>query len=144
MSIPKKTKHRYYHLVKYEGPARSNQEITWGKWGLQSQQGVEITEKQIEAIRKVVSGYTKKYADGKNKPWKFNIYPHFPKTKKPLEVRMGSGKPKAAGSIKIWIAPTRQKTIILELSDKVPREIAYPALIQAGHKLPGKYKVVEK
>ncbi|CAG8806705.1 36603_t:CDS:2, partial [Racocetra persica] len=47
MSIPKKTKHRYYHLT---------------------QQGAELTEKQLEAIRKVVSGYTKKYADGKNKP----------------------------------------------------------------------------
>ncbi|CFW93101.1 50S ribosomal protein L16 [endosymbiont DhMRE of Dentiscutata heterogama] len=140
MSIPKKTKHRYYHLVKYEGPARGNQKITWGKWGLQAQQGAELTEKQLEATRKVVSGYTKKYADGKNKPWKFNIYPHFPKTKKPLEVRMGSGK----GSTENWVAPTRQKTIILELSDKVPQDIAYSALIQAGHKLPGKYKVVEK
>ncbi|KLL05298.1 MAG: 50S ribosomal protein L16 [Mycoplasmataceae bacterium RV_VA103A] len=140
MSIPKKTKHRYYHLVKCEGPARGNQEITWGKWGLRAQRGAELTEKQIEAIRKVISGYTKKYAEGKKKPWKFNVYPHFPKTKKPLEVRMGSGK----GPIECWVAWVRQKTIILELSEKVPRDIAYTALIQASHKLPGKYKVVEK
>ncbi|CAG8514599.1 7821_t:CDS:10, partial [Racocetra fulgida] len=83
MSIPKKTKHRYYHLVKCEG--------------LRAQRGAELTEKQIEAIRKVIS-----------------------------------------------VAWVRQRTIILELSEKVPRDIAYTALIQASHKLPGKYKVVEK
>src|ERR1700727_1129711 len=107
MSIPKKTKYRFQHQVRYfKGEksnhcyllAKGNQEVKWGKYGLQAQQGAEITEQQIEAARKVISRHTKKFEVGKHKSGekikvlKINIYPHIPKTKKPLEVRMGSGK----------------------------------------------------
>ena len=140
MSIPKKTKYRFQHLVPYARGGRNNwryllvkgnKEVKWGEYGLQAQQGAEITEQQIEAIRKVISRYTKKFVDGKHKPWKINIYPHLSKTKKPLEVRMGSGK----GSIDKWKAVVKVGTVMVELSDKVPKDIAYEALKQAGYKL---------
>ena len=76
MSIPKKTKFRFQHLIPYKRGGRSNQhyllakgnkKITWGEYGLQAQQGAEITEQQIEAVRKVTSRYTKKFVKGKNK-----------------------------------------------------------------------------
>lgn len=110
---------------------KGNKEVKWGEYGLQAQQGAEITEQQIESVRKVISRYTKKFVDGKHKPWKINIYPHLSKTKKPLEVRMGSGK----GSIDKWKAVVKVGTVMVELSDKVPKDIAYEALKQAGYKL---------
>lgn len=87
MLIPKKTKYRYPHRLKYEGYAKGNKEITWGQFGLQAEQGSYITNNQIEAARKVISKFVKKV--GK---MQINIFPHLAKTKKPLEVRMGSGK----------------------------------------------------
>jgi len=87
MLIPKKTKYRYPHRLKYEGHAKGNKEITWGQFGLQAEQGSYITNNQIEAARKVISKFVKKV--GK---MQINIFPHLAKTKKPLEVRMGSGK----------------------------------------------------
>ena len=150
MLIPKKTKYRFQHQLRYfKGGrnnrhyllAKGNKEVKWGKYGLQSQQGAEITEQQIEAARKVISRYTKKFMVGKLKPWKINIYPHTSKTKKPLEVRMGSGK----GSVDKWKAVVKVGTIMFELSDKVPKDIAYTALEQANYKLGVKgSKIIER
>ena len=148
MSIPKKTKYRFQHLVPYARGGRNNwryllvkgnKEVKWGEYGLQAQQGAEITEQQIEAIRKVISRYTKKFVDGKHKPWKINIYPHLSKTKKPLEVRMGSGK----GSIDSWVAVVKQGTILFEVRE-LPQDIAHKALTAASYKLPIRCKVVGK
>jgi len=150
MTIPKKTKYRFQFIIPYQQgginnfhylPAKGNQEIKWGKYGLQAQRGAEITEQQIEAVRKVISRYTKKFMVGKLKPWKINIYPHTSKTKKPLEVRMGSGK----GSVDKWKAVVKVGTVMFELSDKVPKDIAYTALEQANYKLGVKgSKIIER
>ena len=77
MAIPKKTKYRFQHVIPYQRAGRNNQhyllakgnkEVKWGEYGLQAQQGAEISEQQIEAVRKVISRYTKKFVDGKHKP----------------------------------------------------------------------------
>ena len=68
-----------------------------------------------------------------------NIFPHLARTKKPLEVRMGSGK----GSVDSWVAVAKQDTVIFEVSE-LPKDIAYKALTAASYKLPIKCKVVEK
>lgn len=157
MSVPKETKYRYQHQVRYfkggkNNPsyllAKGNKELKPGnKYGLQAQQGVEITERQIKAAHGVISRHTKKLAVGKHKPWTINIYPHTPRTKKPLEVRMGSGK----GSVDKWTAIAKVGTIIFELNNRVPKDIAYKALEEASYKLPKKkgevelkYKVIER
>jgi large subunit ribosomal protein L16 len=60
MLIPKKTKYRYNHYPKYEGHAKGNQEVSFGDYGLQVQEGTYISNRAIEAARKVISPYTKK------------------------------------------------------------------------------------
>jgi len=141
MLIPKKTKYRYPHRLKYEGKAKGNKEVSWGQFGLKSQQGSYITNNQIEAARKAISKFAKKI--GKIR---INIFPHLAKTKKPLEVRMGSGK----GSVESWVAVVKKGTIIFEVQG-LPKDIAYKALKQASYKLPksnseekDKYKIVER
>ncbi|WNE41764.1 MAG: 50S ribosomal protein L16 [Mycoplasmataceae bacterium] len=132
MLIPKKTKYKYAHKVKYTGKAKGNKFLTWGDYGLQALEGNWITNNQIEATRKVISKYIKKF--GK---MHINIFPHMPKSKKPLEVRMGSGK----GSIDSWVAVVKEGTIMFELTG-VPRDIAINSLKAASYKLPVKCKIV--
>jgi ribosomal protein L16/L10AE len=78
MAIPSKTKYRFQHITPYQQGGRNNQHYLLAKgnkevsrdskYGLQSQQGTEITEQQIEAVRKVISRYVKKFVEGKHKP----------------------------------------------------------------------------
>ena len=126
MLIPKKTKYRYNHYPKYEGPAKGNQEVSFGNYGLQAQKGTYISSRAIEAGRKVISPSVKRTG----KMW-IRIFPHWGKTKKPLEVRMGSGK----GSIESWEAVVKAGTIIFEVQG-LPKDIAYKVLKKAGDKLP--------
>lgn len=65
MLTPKKTKYRYNHALSYEGHAKGNQEVNFGEFGLQSQEGAYISEKSIEAGRKVISPYLKKIKTAK-------------------------------------------------------------------------------
>lgn len=134
MLIPKKTKYKYSHRVSYAGKAKGHKELIWGDYGLQALEGNWITNNQIEATRKVISKYIKKF--GK---MQINIFPHTPKSKKPLEVRMGSGK----GSIDSWVAVVKRGTIMFELVG-VPKDIAINSLKAASYKLPIKCKVVTK
>ena len=126
MLTPKKTKYRYNHYPKYEGHAKGNQEVSFGDYGLQAQKGTYISNRAIEAGRKVISPFVKKTG----KMW-IRIFPHWGKTKKPLEVRMGSGK----GSIESWEAVVKAGTIIFEVQG-LPKDIAYKVLKKASDKLP--------
>jgi large subunit ribosomal protein L16 len=132
MLIPKKTKYRYSHRINTSGKAKGHKELNSGDYGLQALEGHWITNSQIESTRKVISKYIKKY--GK---LYINIFPHMPKSKKPVEVRMGSGK----GSIDSWVAVVKTGTIMFELVS-VPKEIAIKSLKAASYKLPIKCKVV--
>ncbi|WNE41498.1 MAG: 50S ribosomal protein L16 [Mycoplasmataceae bacterium] len=134
MLIPKRTKYKYSFRVDYTGKAKGHKELTWGDYGLQALEGNWITNNQIEATRKVISKYIKKF--GK---MHINIFPHMPKSKKPLEVRMGSGK----GSIDCWVAVVKKGTIMFELTG-VPKNIAIDSLKAASYKLPIKCKVVTR
>jgi len=134
MLIPKKTKYRFPHRTSYEGKAKGNKELIWGEYGLQAQEGAWIKNNQIEAVRKVIVRFIRK--GGK---MRINIFPHLSRTKKPLEVRMGSGK----GSIDNWVAVVKTGTIMFELSE-TSRENARQALHAASYKLLIKCKVIEK
>ena len=141
MLIPKKTKYRYNHSLKYEGKAKGNSQLSYGDFGLQAQEGVYISNKALEAGRKVISPFVKKTG----KMW-IRVFPHLGKTKKPLEVRMGSGK----GSVEDWVAVVKSGTIVFEIQG-LTRSTSYKVLKQASHKLPKnqgkgkvKYKIVEK
>ena len=86
MLLPKRTKYRRPHRVSYEGKAKGACKVSFGEYGLQATSGNWVSDRQIEACRIVLSRYTKKGG----KVW-IRIFPQMAKTKKPAEVRMGSG-----------------------------------------------------
>ncbi len=134
MLMPKKTKYRRPHRVRYEGPAKGNTKINFGEYGLKAMTGAWITNRQIEAARVSMTRYMKRWG----KVW-INIFPHMAKTKKPLEVRMGSGK----GAPEEWVAVVKRGTVMFEIAG-VSDEIAREALRLAMHKLPVKCKIIKK
>ena len=134
MLIPSRTKFRRVHRLKYEGTATGNKKLSFGEYGIVAKEGGWITNNQIEAARIAMTRYMKRGG----KVW-INIFPHMPKTAKPLEVRMGSGK----GAVDKWIAVVKEGKIMFEIAG-VSEEVAREALRLASHKLPIKTKFVKK
>ncbi|AOX43555.1 50S ribosomal protein L16 [Spiroplasma sp. NBRC 100390] len=134
MLVPKRTKYRRPHRIKYEGKAKGNTKVDFGEFGLQSLDGAWITNRQIEAARIAMTRYMKRWG----KVW-IRIFPHMAKTKKPLEVRMGSGK----GSPEEWVAVVKTGTVMFEVAG-VSEETAREALRLAMHKLPVRCKIIKK
>lgn len=132
MLTPKRTKYRRPHRVSYEGKAKGGTNVDFGQFGLQSLEGAWITNRQIESARIAMTRYMKR----QGKVW-MRIFPHMAKTKKPLEVRMGSGK----GSPEGFVAVVKEGTVMFEIGG-VTEEIAKEALRLAAHKLPVKTKFV--
>ena len=134
MLMPKRVKYRRPHKVSYEGKAKGNTELSYGKFGLQAVEGAWITNRQIEAARICLARYTKR----QGKIW-IRIFPHLSMSKKPLEVRMGAGK----GAPDHWVAVVKNGTILFEM-DEIPEEQAREALRLASQKLPIKCKIVTR
>ena len=136
MLMPKKTKYRKSHRLSYEGKAKGNLTLNEGEFGLKAQEGAWITARQIEAARVAMTREMKKSKRGKVF---INIFPHLARTKKPLEVRMGSGK----GNVEEWVAVVKEGKIMFEMTD-VTEETAREAFRLASHKLPIKTKFIMK
>ena len=134
MLMPKRTKHRKTFRLKYEGKAKGNTELHFGKYGLMAKEGAWITANQIEAARVAMTRYMKR--GGKVF---INIFPHLARTRKPLEQRQGTGK----GNVEEWVAVVKEGKIMFEI-DEVTEDIAREALRLASHKLPIKCKFVKK
>ena len=134
MLMPKRTKFRRPHRVSYEGKAKGRNEILNGDYALVAQEGAWITNRQIEAARIAMTRHMKRLG----KVW-INIFPHLAKTKKPLEVRMGSGKGAPDG----YVAVVKTGTIMFEIGG-VSEEVAREAFRLASHKLPVKTKFVTR
>lgn len=134
MLQPKRVKYRRPHIIKYEGLSKAGNEVSFGEFGLQASEGNWITDRQIEAARVVLNNYTKRAG----KIW-IRIFPHLAKTKKPAEVRMGSGK----GSPEFWVAVVKKNRVMFEIGG-VSDEIAQEALRLASYKLPLKTKIIRK
>lgn len=134
MLMPKRTKYRRPHRVSYEGVAKGRNEVINGDFALQALEGSYITSQQIEAARIAMTRHMKRLGQ----VW-INIFPHMSRTKKPLEVRMGSGK----GAPDHWVAVVKQNKIMFEVAG-VAEEIAREALRLASHKLPIKSKILKK
>ena len=134
MLQPKRVKYRRPHIIKYEGHCKSGTTVAFGEYGLQALEGAGITTRQIEAARIVMSRYTKRGGQ----VW-IRIFPHLAKTKKPAEVRMGSGK----GSPEDWVAVVREGCCMFEIAG-VAEEDMREALRLAAYKLPIKCKVIKK
>ena len=132
--IPKRTKYRRPHRLRYDGVAKGNTELHFGDYGLMAMAGAWITQQQIEAARVAMTRYMKRGG----KVYR-NIFPHLSLTKKPLETRQGKGK----GAPENWVAVVKKGKIMFEISG-VSEEVAREALRLAMHKLPIKCKFVTK
>ncbi|KNG78931.1 MULTISPECIES: 50S ribosomal protein L16 [Mycoplasma] len=134
MLMPKRTKYRKPHRVSYEGKAKGAKEINFGEFGLMALDGAWIDNHQIEAARIAMTRYMRR--DGKI--W-MRIFPHMSMSKKPAEVRMGSGK----GNPEKWVAVVKKGTVMFEVA-QVSEEVAREALRLAAHKLPIRCKFVKR
>lgn len=134
MLVPNKTKFRKVRKGRIRGVATSGNYIAFGEFALQAQGHERITSRQIEAARQAMTRYVKRGG----KIW-IRIFPHTPVTKKPLEVKMGSGK----GNPEYFAAKVRPGTILFEMQG-VHEDVAREAMRLAAHKLPIKTKFLVK
>jgi large subunit ribosomal protein L16 len=134
MLMPKRTKFRKVRKGKIRGVATSGNYIAHGEYALQAQGQDRITSRQIEAARQAMTRYIKRGG----KIW-IRIFPHTPVTRKPQDVKMGSGK----GSPEFFVAKVRPGTVLFEMQG-VTEEIAREAMRLAAHKLPVKTKFLVK
>jgi large subunit ribosomal protein L16 len=134
MLMPSRTKFRKVRKGRITGVATSGNYIAYGEFALQSQGHERITARQIEASRQAMTRYVKRGG----KIW-IRIFPHTPVTKKPLDVKMGSGK----GSPEYFAAKVKPGTILFEMQG-VSESVAREAMRLAGHKLPVKTKFLIK
>ncbi|WP_181351033.1 50S ribosomal protein L16 [Thalassobacillus sp. CUG 92003] len=134
MLMPKRVKYRRQHRTSLRGRAKGGTTVSFGEYGLQAAEPERITSRQIESARIAMTRYMKRGG----KVW-IKIFPDKPKTAKPLEVRMGSGK----GSPEGWVANVKPGKIMFEIAG-VSEEVAREALRLASHKLPIKTKFVKR
>jgi large subunit ribosomal protein L16 len=132
MLLPKKTKSRKVRKGKNNGNATRGNYIAFGDFALQSQANNDITSRQIESSRQAMTRYIKR---GGN-IW-IRIFPHTPRTRKPQDVKMGSGK----GNPEFFVAKVKAGTVLFEMKG-VDEEVAREAMRLAAHKLPVKTKFI--
>ena len=132
MLMPKKTKYRKSFRGRRKGNSKGGNVVSFGDFGIQAVETSYVTGRQIEAARITITRTMKRGG----KVW-INIFPHKPITKKPAEVRMGSGK----GNVEYYVAVVKPGRILFEISG-VSEEVAREAMRKAGHKLPMKTKFV--
>ena len=132
--MPKRTKHRKTFRLKYEGKAKGNTELHFGEYGLMAKDGAWINANQIEAARVAMTRYMKRGG----KVW-INIFPHMPRTAKPIGVRQGKGK----GAVEEWVAVVKEGKIMFEIGG-VDEATAREAFRLASHKLPVRTKFIKK
>ena len=134
MLQPMRTKFRKAHKGRIKGAATSGATLSFGHFGLKAMEPDRLTARQIEAARRALTRHMKRAG----RVW-IRIYPDVPVSKKPLEVRMGSGK----GAPELWVARVKPGRILFEV-DGVPVQVAKEALALAAAKLPIKTRFIER
>jgi len=134
MLQPTRTKFRKAHKGRIHGRATSATDLAFGQYGLKALEPERVTARQIEAARRALTRHMKR----SGQVW-IRLYPDVPVTKKPLEVRMGSGK----GAVELWVARVKPGRILFEV-DGIPLEVAKEALTLAAAKLPIKTRFVAR
>src|SRR5947207_11703046 len=123
---PKKTKFRKAHKGRVHGTATSGATLSFGQFGLKAMAPERLTARQIEAARRALTRHMKRAG----RVW-IRVFPDVPVSKKPAEVRMGSGK----GAPEFWVCKIKPGRILFEV-DGVPRDVAQEAMRLAAGKLP--------
>src|ERR1700744_5995239 len=134
MMQPKKTKFRKAHKGRIHGTATSGATLSFGQFGLKAMGPERITARQMEAALRARACHMKPGGG----VW-IRIFPDLPVSKKPAEVRMGSGK----GSPELWVARVKPGRVMFEI-DGVTNQVAREALTLAAAKLPIKTRFVER
>jgi large subunit ribosomal protein L16 len=134
MLQPMRTKYRKAHKGRIRGVASSATTLAFGQFGLKAMAPERITARQIEAARRAMTRHMKRAG----RVW-IRIYPDVPISKKPLEVRMGSGK----GAPEYWVARVKPGRVLFEV-DGVTSQVAREALTLAAAKLPIKTRFIER
>jgi len=132
MLQPKRTKYRKAHKGRVHGNAKGGFTLNFGAFGLKALEPTRMTARQIEAARRTITRHLKRVG----RVW-IRVFPDVPVSKKPAEVRMGSGK----GTPEFWICRIKPGRILFEI-DGVNRAIAQEAFELASAKLPIKTKVI--
>jgi len=126
MLQPKRTKFRKMMKGRNRGVATRGNKVSFGEYGLKATTHGHITQRQIEAARRALTRFIKRGG----RVW-IRIFPDKPVTRKPLEVRMGSGK----GNPEFWVAPVQPGTVLYEM-EGVNETEAREAFRLAAAKLP--------
>ena len=134
MLSPKRTKFRKAHKGRIHGAAKGGFALTFGAYGLKAVEPGRITARQIEAARRAITRHMKRVG----KVW-IRVFPDVPVSRKPAEVRMGSGK----GSPEYWVARIHPGRIMFEI-DGVQKPLAVEAFALAAAKLPIKARMVSR
>jgi large subunit ribosomal protein L16 len=134
MLQPSRTKFRKQHKGRIKGVATSGATLSFGQFGLKAVEPDRVTARQIEAARRAMTRHMKRAG----RVW-IRVFPDVPVSKKPLEVRMGSGK----GAPEYWVVRVKPGRILFEI-DGVTTTIAKEALTLAAAKLPIKTRFVER
>jgi large subunit ribosomal protein L16 len=134
MLQPKRTKYRKAFKGRISGVAKGGFNLDFGSFGLKAMEPDRLTARQIEAARRAITRHMKRAG----RVW-IRVFPDVPVSKKPAEVRMGSGK----GAPEFWAARVKPGRVLFEL-DGVPPTIAKEALALAAAKLPIKTRFVSR
>ena len=134
MLLPKKTKYRKIRKGRNNGVASRCNYVAFGDYGLQSLSNERINSRQIESARQAMTRYIKRGG----KIW-IRIFPHIAVTRKPQDVKMGSGK----GNPEFFVAKIKAGTVMFEMNG-VSEEVAREAMRLASHKLPVKTRFIVK
>ncbi len=134
MLQPTRTKFRKAHKGRIKGVATSATNLNFGQYGLKAMEPDRVTARQIEAARRALTRHMKR----SGQVW-IRLYPDVPVSKKPLEVRMGSGK----GTPEYWVVRIKPGRILFEI-DGVSEALARESLALAAAKLPIKTRFVAR
>ncbi len=134
MLLPKKTKYRKVRKGRNNGVATAGNTVAFGDYGLMSLENERISSRQIEAARQAMTRHIKRGGQ----IW-IRIFPHTPITRKPQDVKMGSGK----GNPEFFAAKVKAGTVLFEIRG-VDEATAKEAMRLASHKLPVKTRVVTR
>ena len=134
MLVPKRQKYRKQQKGRIRGMAHDGVKVSFGEFGLLTEDRGIITSRQIEASRRAITHYTQRGG----RLW-IRIFPHKPITKKPAEVRMGGGK----GDVYEFVAQVKPGRMLFEMGG-VTKDIAFAALRLASYKLNVKTRIVVK
>lgn len=132
--MPKRVKWRKAQKGRIRGNATRGNTVAYGEYGLQSLETARVTARQLEAGRVAATHFLQR--EGRIH---MRVFPQKPVSKKPLEVRMGTGK----GEIEFWCAEVKPGTLLFEIGG-VGEEVAKEALLRVAHKMPVRTRFVAR